>query len=141
MVAGEVKGLAQQTALATEGIKRRILGIQGSTTRAVEDIQTISTVIQEINDLVSNIAAAIEEQSATSHHLARNLGEASLGVQDANRRIGETSRVSLTIAEDIASVDDATGTVAEGTRQVTLAARELSCLAERLDALVQRFRL
>jgi len=141
VVASEVKGLAQQTAVATEDIKRKILGIQGSTTSAVGDIQKITTVIQEVNDIVANIAAAIEQQSATSHHIAQNLGEASLGVQDANRRIAETSRVSLAIAEDIAGVDDATGEVAEGTRQVTLAAQELSRLAETLDALVKRFRI
>jgi len=141
VVANEVKELAQQTSAAAVDIKRKITGIQASTRGAVNDIREIATVIQNVSDLVSSIAVAIEEQSVVSQDIASNIGGAMVGVREANGQVSETSRVSLNIAMDIAAVDESAGHIAEGTGQVSVAAQELTALSERLNALVGRFKV
>ena len=141
VVANEVKELAQQTSLAAVDIKRKISGIQASTRSAMTDILDISSVIQNVSDLVSSIAVAIEEQSVVSQDIAANIGGAMVGVREANGQVAETSKVSLNIAMDIASVDESASHIADGTSQVTVAARELSTLSERLNVMLNRFKV
>jgi methyl-accepting chemotaxis protein len=78
VVAGEVKELAQQTAAATEDIARRVTAIQGSSTEAIEAIGRIGEVITEINDHQGAIAAAVEEQTATTGEMRRNVNDAAV---------------------------------------------------------------
>src|ERR1017187_2446586 len=67
--ANEVKELAKQTAKATEDISQKITAIQEDTKRAVESIGSITAVINQINDISSTIATAVEEQSATTNEM------------------------------------------------------------------------
>ena len=93
VVAGEIKALAQQTATATEDIKSRISGVQNSTSSGIAEIEKISRVIFEVSDIVGSIAAAIEEQTVSTKDIARNIAEASFGVNDVNERIAQSSEV------------------------------------------------
>lgn len=139
VVATEIKALARQTATATEDIKGRIAGIQEATSGGITEIGKVSQVILEVSSIVASIAAAIEQQSATTKDIARNIAEASVGVTDANVRVAETSHVSQAIAQDIISVDRAAGEMATGSDQVRSSAGELSTVAEGLRLSVARF--
>jgi methyl-accepting chemotaxis protein len=86
VVASEVKDLAQQTAIATEDIARRISAIQATSTEATSAISRIGEVINEINDHQGAIAAAVEEQTATTGEMGRSMAEAA----DASTRIATT---------------------------------------------------
>ena len=141
VVAGEIKALAQQTAAATEDIKSKVTAIQKTTAGAVEDIQGIAGVIRDVSDLVGTIATAIEEQSAVTRDIAGNLGQASLGVRDANLRVGESTTATSSIAQDIAGVEQSTQDLASGVEQVRASASDLSRLAEQLNHTVQAFQL
>jgi methyl-accepting chemotaxis protein len=141
VVANEIKELAQQTAAATEDIKGKIAGIQGSTSTAMSDIQRITEVIQSVNDQVASIATAIEEQSVVTHDIATNLAQASTGVGDANARVGQTSAVTRDIAKDIAEVNRASEEMAQSSGLVRDSAQDLSKLAENLRTLVERFKI
>jgi methyl-accepting chemotaxis protein len=88
VVASEVKELAQETARATEDISRRVEAIQSDTAGAVEAIGQISAVIGEINDFQATIAAAVEEQTATSNEMNRNVAEAANGTREIASAIG-----------------------------------------------------
>ena len=139
VVANEIKELAQQTASATEDIKSRIDGIQATTSVAVTDIETISRVIQEVNDIVSGIAAAIEEQSAVTKDIAGNIAQAALGVKEVNHNVAQSSTVSRSIAQEIAEVNQASGEISSSSGQVRISAEELSRLSEQLKELVGRY--
>ena len=141
VVANEIKELAQQTAAATEDIKARIAGVQSSSAGGIAEIGRISQVIQEVCEIVSSIAAAIEEQATATKNIALNVGEASAGVRDANLRVSESAQVTQAIAKDIASVDHAASQMADGSDQVRVSAVELSQVAEQLQATVSRFRV
>ena len=82
VVASEVTELAQETARATEDISTRVEAIQADTAGAVDAISKISAVIGEINNFQATIAAAVEEQTATTNEMNRNVAEAASGSQD-----------------------------------------------------------
>ena len=139
VVATEIKALAQQTAAATEDIKRRIAGVQSATAGGITEIGKITQVILEVSAIVASIAAAIEEQSTATKDIARNIAEASVGVNDANSRVSETSHVSREIAKDIVVVDRAAEEMATGSDHVRTSAGQLSSLAEGLRLSVAFF--
>ena len=59
--------------------------IQADTAGAVDAISQISSVIAEINDFQATIAAAVEEQTATTNEMNRNVAEAASGVAEHRR--------------------------------------------------------
>jgi methyl-accepting chemotaxis protein len=141
VVANEIKELAQQTARATEDIKKRIAGVQTSASSGIAEIGKISHVIHEVSEIVSSIAAAIEEQATVTKDIAQSISHASEGVEDANSRVSETSQASREIAKEIAGVDSAARAMADGSEQVRTSAIELSTLAEQLKCVVAQFRV
>lgn len=141
VVANEIKDLAKQTSDATLDIKNRIEDIQKSSTSSLGSIEAISTVITDVNDIVSTIATAVEEQSSATREIAQNIGQASSGVEDVNSNVNESAAVSAEIAQDITGVHDASEEIAERSNQVKLSAEALSNLAVRLDGMVGRFKV
>ncbi len=75
VVANEVKELAKETSKATEDIVRRIETIQNDTEEAVNAIGLVSEVISQINESQNAIAGAVEEQSAMTSEISRNITE------------------------------------------------------------------
>ena len=87
VVANEVKDLAKETARATDDIGRRIEAIQADTRTAVLAIREITEVITRISELQTSIAGAVEEQTATTNEIGRNVGQAASGVSDIARTV------------------------------------------------------
>lgn len=104
VVATEIKELAQQTALATEDIKKRILAVQESTKSAGQDILEVVSVIHEMNEIVHTIATAIEEQSVVTKDIANSVAQVSSGVSDTTRMLGENTQATESVAQEIAGV-------------------------------------
>ena len=126
VVANEVKELAKETAKATEEISRKIGAIQGDAEGAVKAIRQITSIISEINDIQTSIAGAVEEQSATTAEIGRNVTEAAKG--------------SSEIAQNIASVAQAAQSTSSGATQTQASAGELARLAADLQKAVGSFR-
>jgi len=127
VVANEVKELAKQTAKATEDISRKITTIQTDTKGAVEAIGTISGVINQINDISATIAAAVEEQSATTNEMTRNASEAATGAGNISANIG-----------GVAQAADGTSVHAQESQK---AAQDLADIAAQLSSLMGRFKI
>lgn len=139
VVAGEIKELARQTADATEDIKRRISGIQTSTSSAIENTARITQVIRDISDLINSIAAAIEEQSVVTRDVAANIAQASNEVSDANLRLAETASASRNIAEHAGGVRSRVVQIEQGNQQVQSSVTELKQLADSLKQILGQF--
>jgi methyl-accepting chemotaxis protein len=127
VVASEVKDLAQETARATEDISRRVEAIQSDTEGAVTAITEISEIIGRINDYQATIASAVEEQSATTSEMNRNVTEAATG--------------SSEIAENITNIAAAAEATSEAVGSSQRAAGELARMSEELQSTIARFRL
>jgi methyl-accepting chemotaxis protein len=141
IVASEIKTLAQQTAAATEDIKKQVADVQTSTASGVTEIRKVSQIIVQISDFVHSVAAAIEEQESATKNIARNISEASIGVKGVNERVAESSHVSREIARDIASVDHAAVGMANGSNVIRTSAEELSQISSQLLHSVERFKV
>lgn len=141
VVANEIKELAHQTAAATGEIKNKIKAIQGSAAGAVEDVEKIVRIIQEVNDSVSATAAAIQEQATVTQDIAMNIAQASGGIKDANNRIAQTATVSGSIAREIADVSVTSGQITDASGQTQSSAQGLSELAEQLNQLTAQFKV
>ena len=141
VVANEIKELARQTSAATEDIRSKIGAVQASTLNAIEEIQGIASVTGDVNDLVSSIATAIEEQSVVTRGIGENIHQAILGVQDANERMAQTTAVIQGIARDVAGVSANGREVKAGSDQVKENASDLSTLVDQLQESVGRFKI
>ncbi|WP_067473360.1 methyl-accepting chemotaxis protein [Actinomadura hibisca] len=127
VVASEVKELAQETAKATEDIAQRIDMIQTDTSAAVDAIGKISEIIGTISSYQTTIAAAVEEQTATTNEITRNVSGAATGVNQ--------------IADNVAAVADAAERTNEGVGGSRQASERLARMAGELNDLVSRFRI
>ena len=124
VVANEVKELAKQTAKATEDITNKIGAIQKDTNIAVDAIGNISKAMEKLNAISGVIAAAVEEQTATTNEVSRVIGESKKGVESIASTIKEVSGAAVQSAQKC---------------EATLASSEvLSGLSEKLKTLISQ---
>ncbi len=126
VVANEVKELAKETAKATEEISKKIAAIQTDTKSAVEAISQIDQIITNINAASSTIASAVEEQTATTNEIVRNVAEAAKG--------------SSEIAQNITAVASAAQSTATAASETQRSAHGLSGLANDLQVVAKDLR-
>nr|WP_321468174.1 methyl-accepting chemotaxis protein [uncultured Desulfobulbus sp.] len=141
VVANEIKELARQTAEATIDIKSQIGEMQTTTSTTVEDIEKISTIIVEINSVINGIATAVEEQSAATNEIAGNIAQASQGIAEVNENVAQSTVVITDITSDIASINQQSAQVGDGSGQVQNSAQGLAQLAAELEQLVKQFKV
>ena len=125
VVASEVKALANETAKATEDISSHVQDIQVATGEAVASIDDVGTIIKQLDEASTAIAAAMEQQGMTTQEVARNVTEAASGTQE--------------VSSNIASVTEASQEVGAASGEVTTAAGELSRQSEIMKTEVQKF--
>jgi methyl-accepting chemotaxis protein len=77
VVASEVKGLANQTAKATESVAELVRNIEGSMTTSMEMILEISKMGEDLDVATSSISAAVEEQGAATRQISESTAGAS----------------------------------------------------------------
>ena len=98
-------------------------------------------VIDKVNDIVSSITAAVEEQSVTTKEIAANVGQTAQGIRDISDNVVSTSNVSKSIAKDISGVNQATQAMSNMSSQMNVSAGELTNLAEQLNKMFGRFKV
>jgi methyl-accepting chemotaxis protein len=125
VVANEVKNLANQTGKATDQIGQQVGAVQDATRQAVEAIAGIGRTIARINEIASAIAAAVEQQDATTRDIARNAQEAARGTRGVSDHVA-----------DVTAEASETGQSAD---LVLTSAGSLSRESDALNGAVQRF--
>jgi methyl-accepting chemotaxis protein len=125
VVASEVKALANQTAKATEEISAQVQDIQNATGDAVSAIQIIGGTIAEIDQISSQIAAAVEQQGAATQEIAGNVLQAANGTKEVNANIHSVTQASEESGRAASTLQEA--------------ANGLSSQSERLKAEVDGF--
>lgn len=122
VVATEVKELAREASGATARITDTIGTIEQGALAALRAIGEIASIIDVIDRSQSSIAAAVEQQTATTQHIADNVSGASSAADG--------------IARDVATVADTSSRTSETSQQVRAAAQELSLMAGELTLLL-----
>jgi aerotaxis receptor len=124
VVAGEVKNLAGQTARATEDITSQIANIKLTTDNAVNSVTAIRDVIHEVEGISSAIAGAVEEQSAATAEISRNLVQTAEAAHEVTRRI--------------TNVSNEVGSNGQRAQQVSTGAVEVAASVTQLRAVLTR---
>ncbi|GAA3545196.1 methyl-accepting chemotaxis protein [Nocardioides daeguensis] len=125
VVANEVRDLAAATAKATGEIGQLIEAIQRDSAGAAVALTEVGEVIVTINEIQTTIAAAVEEQTATTNEISRSVTEAASGTDG--------------IASDAAVAAESATSTQLGAERTSDAARSLAELAAQLDGLVRQF--
>jgi methyl-accepting chemotaxis protein len=126
VVANEVKELANETAKATRQISAQIQAIRTGTDSAVEAIAEVGRIIGQMHDISTTIASAVEEQTATTKEIARNVSEAAMGESH--------------VTQNITSVAQAARSTSGGAQSTQTAAGELAGMAAELQRIVGVFK-
>jgi len=87
VVASEVKSLASQTAKATDEISEQIADIQKVAGEAIDAIKGIGSIIGEVNEVATAIAAAVQEQGAATQEITRSTQFAAQGTKNVSDNI------------------------------------------------------
>ncbi len=125
VVAEEVKQLASQTAEATNTIAEKVTHIQGETKQAMEAINAFATDIDQLNEISSIIAAAVEEQDAATQEIRRNMDHAADG--------------SKVVSDHISDIADAIDTTGQSSKELLTASDALQTQANLLNQEVIEF--
>jgi methyl-accepting chemotaxis protein len=118
VVAHEVKGLAGQTAKATEDISQQISGIQEATRQVVVAIEGIGKTIASVSEVATAIASAVTQQDSATKEIARSVQQTAAGADE--------------VTTNITSVDQAAAEAGRCAESVLTSARDLGRLAEML---------
>ena len=116
VVAQDVKKLAAQTEKATGDIAEQVTAMQTVTAGAVESIQSITSIVEQLSEYASGIAAAVEQQGATTKEIGRNVSgaaEATSGmagsISEVQKRASETGEASANVLALCKSVAEDSG--------------------------------
>ena len=118
VVANEVKSLANQTAKATEDISIQIGGMQSATDETVASIEQIRNVIGRLGETATTIAAAVEEQSASTQEISRNVHEAAGGAREVSQNIADVQRASSETGQAAGAVLDSAGGLSQRSEEL-----------------------
>lgn len=140
VVANEVKELAKQTREATADIRNKIGNIQTSTDKTISQIDTINSVINKVNDIISVIASSVEEQHITTNDIAQNVGQAALGIEEVSRNMSEATEAVELVATHVAGVSVSIEKVTDSVRKIDTNTAQIVLTGEKLGQLVQDFK-
>ncbi len=94
VVASEVKALAQQTAHATAEIGKQVETVRSATDATVIAVNEICEMIRGMASTTTSMAAAIEEQSVTTHEIAGSVQAVSGATAQSARAMGQVVQVA-----------------------------------------------
>jgi methyl-accepting chemotaxis protein len=125
VVASEVKSLASQTAKATEEISEQIADIRKVAGDAIDAIKGIGSIIGEVNEVATAIAAAVQEQGAATQEISRSTQHAAHGTKNAS--------------DNITGVKADADAAAAAADNVSLASQTLETQSQQLGSQVTQF--
>ena len=113
VVAAEVKSLAGQTAKATEEIAVKIRAVQSEAASAQNVIGEVTGSIAGVAELATGVSAAVEQQSAATQEISRNVQDAASGtdrvvanIQSVNEGASETEQAAGNVSNVSSTLND-----------------------------------
>ena len=123
----------EQTATSSE-ISRTVSGNATSVDKVVKSAD-------ETSKLVDEIASATSETAKTAGEVAKHVDELSLGVREVASSSSEAAKGVQEIYQNIQAINEAAKQTATGASQTSVSSTDLSKMAQKLNALVQTFKL
>ncbi len=118
VVASEVKALAAQTARATDDVAEQINAMRRATAEAAGAMRGMTQTIARIDEVATTIAAAVEEQGASTREITARLQSVAGATAGATQAMGdvfgvaaESSTACHTVQESAAGVEEQAATL------------------------------
>ena len=111
VVAAEGKELSGQTSRATEQIAQKITSIQKASTSAVDVMNKISVLIDNIDEISRSISNAMEQQQAAVSEISRSAQDAATGAASVNESVQDLTRTTSETGECAQNVANASGSL------------------------------
>lgn len=140
VVAHEIKELAKQTAEAATEIQNRIEQVQKVTQTTIEGIVDSTRIVSDNTDIVSTIATAVEEQSATVNEIAVSLVKAVEKLDYSNTKVSKASEYAADMATMADSVTQSVCEVDEAVVSIMETSASLKKLADNTSETSNQFR-
>jgi methyl-accepting chemotaxis protein/aerotaxis receptor len=121
VVAGEVKALATQTAHATSEITAQIDSLRTATAAAVEQVDAVGATLDNVSEVSMSVAAAIEQQTAATQEIARNVAESGEAVLRITGLMQEVSREASATGQQAGLLRNNAGAVADDVAELRTA--------------------
>lgn len=118
-----------------------IEGIQNTTEDTVVEISKITSVISEVNEIVTTIATAVDGQTIATKEIADNVGGSSQSIKDVNRKIAESADASQEITHAISDVSLTITDIAGSSEKINTNVNEMNQLAAALSDWVEKFKI
>ena len=134
VVADEVKKLAERTSRSTEEIGDMVASIKSGVERAVNSMGDATQKVQIGVKLSNDAGVALREIVGSASNLQSMVQQIAAAIEEMNATTDE-------IARDITEVASVTKDSSNSAERVTMSASELTNVSARLDNLVRGFRL
>jgi len=118
VVASEVKALATQTQKATEDIAERISEMLDEISVTTNAVAKISQRMDEAQVTIQSIAAAADEQSATTNEIASTMGQASNRMEDVRAEADAMADLISQTGKDVAEFAEASEGLARSSTEL-----------------------
>jgi methyl-accepting chemotaxis protein len=93
-----------------------------------------------VDQIVTTIAAAVEEQSSVTHEISDNISQVSIGIEDVNKNVTQSSEGVENITGQIQEVNNSSLQIQSQSSQVKKRADGLAQIAADLNRMVGRFK-
>jgi methyl-accepting chemotaxis protein len=134
VVADEVRKLAERTTKATKEIAGMIKKIQSDTTGAVQSMEEGTNEVERGIDLADKAGASLKEIVGVSQKVTDMVTQIAAASE-------EQSSASEEISKNVEAISKVTGETAQGTQQIARAAEDLNRLTENLQRMIADFKL
>ena len=124
VVANEVKGLANQTAKATEDIARQVAAVQDSTRAMASSIEAVVGTIRSLDQASDAIAGAVRAQDAATRDIASNIGDVAVQADTVSRSVTSLAKSSTMACAGTIRVIWSAGTLTEVVRELSVEAAQ-----------------
>lgn len=119
VVANEVKSLSKKTEESTQQITKQISDIQEYVNLSSNNINNISGVISNLNDITNAIASSIEEQNATIKEISINMQQTNTSTNNTVNNINEVSDKLNNISDITEKISSSVGIVSTDTSNMS----------------------
>ena len=140
VVANEIKVLAQQTADSSQQIRDQIFEMQSNTHNAVEAIEEITQLIEQVAQTSQIIVSAVHEQGVIINEISNSMATSSKGASAIALHVDDSAQNLSAVSGSMHEVNQIAITTADGVESIKKNSYNLEQLSSKLEEIVKRFR-
>ncbi|AKL94040.1 methyl-accepting chemotaxis protein TlpA [Clostridium aceticum] len=148
VVADEIRKLSEQTLRATEDIRQLVGNIGSNTEGAVQSINTSKekvqkgkTVIQNVNEVFTDILISVKGVAKEIKDLANVSDEMSVGAKEVSSSVNELESIAKELSYSMQNIATSAQEELKHVRGIKASSENLAHMAEELQQIVPKFKI